>query len=161
MSSIRDRVLARKLFNPIIKVGFPAAEPEFIFDVARFSPAEMECADILARRIIENEFNLKMPVPVKDQDGKPTAEVTSGPGIATVGDYLAARSIAHARYIQRHVKGWEHKVESPLEFNPANLAAVFESLSVTEMADLSAAWIAAQDGDEKKPQPQELPPENS
>lgn len=156
MSSLRDRVLKRKLFSPIVKVPFPTVAPEFIFEVARFSPAEMDCARVRARRLIEDE-GLRFPSKLEND------ELESGPGIARAQDYNIALARATAFYLQRHVKGWEHLAAEGerLEFSPENLAAVFDSLTAGEMIELSEAWAGAQEQDEKNEPPPATPAETS
>lgn len=145
--SIKERVLARKLFSPTVKVAFPRTNPEMIIEIARYSPAERDCAFVRAGRILKEHFGI------------------DDPKLASANEQNMAFIMATGEYLRRHVKGWEPAegvdAEAVLPFNKENTDLFFQTISNFDLADLVADYADAMAEDQKKIPPAESPIENS
>lgn len=138
-----ERFKQRQNRAAVLNVPWPGAEqPEITFKVQRFSQVEPNAARRDAEALMRQSGHK-----IEELDARTFAAL-----------FPAEYCEALAKYVKRHVKGWEHHApegEEPVKFTVGNLEALFSQMTPAELCNLGASYLLAEDAEEKKSIPSE------
>lgn len=138
-----ERFKQRKNLAAILDVYYPTEEdPTLILKVARFSQVERNAAQRDAFKLMREQGLEPKEMTAEDFETR----------------YPVQYCEALAKYVERHVKNWEHKPKDggePAPFTTGYLKAVIASFDPTELMMLGAGYLKAEKLDEKKNMSQE------
>jgi len=124
-----------------VSVSWPRANPEFIFEIARFSPDEADKARFDADGI-RKKRGLETP-----KDGDPEA---------LKNWFVDAKSTSYytlAPIVWRHLKGWKHtppEGHQPVEYSAAEAKKMFDVLEYWEKVEIGMGYSEALEALTKK-----------
>lgn len=125
--SILKRFGKRDNASLTVEFDWPVETKDFRFKAARFSQAEQNEAHLdadgqLARRGIK-----------RDDENKKE-------------HYLQAFWYELAKYVKKHIKGWEYKGPEKIDYSAGALEELFNSLTIAERTEIGMAyWLAEQE----------------
>lgn len=133
-----ERFRQRQNRAAVLTVPWPGPDkPEILFKVQRFSQVEPNAARRDAEALMR-----QAGYDLKEMDADEFAKLFPF-------EYCEAL----AKYVKRHVKGWEHippEGQEPIKFTVGNLEALFSQMTPSELRDLSASYLMSADAEEKK-----------